>query len=337
MKMEQAMSKELMISMRTTIDGMGDQFQNALPKHISVEKFKRVVMTAINSDMKLLSADKTTLISAAMKAAQDGLLPDGREATFAIFNTKKDNAWVNTVQYMPMYAGILKKIRNSGELETISANVVYANDFFEYVLGDNEEIIHKPLMRGDRGDAIGVYAIAKTKAGGIFREVMTFDEIEKVRAVSRAAKSGPWVTWWSEMARKTVIRRLAKRLPMSTDLDDLIRQDDDLSDFKAKTAPTPAPEGVAKLHTLDDFAGVTIDNADEPKKPEKQTPPEKEKLRAETYNIAALGSAKLHEFLNSLSDDDFTYLEYTEQDGVSLLEMARELSLKTDANNEGVI
>ena len=65
---------------------------------------------------------------------------------------------------------------------------------------------------------------------------MSLGEIEKVRKVSRAANKGPWVDWWEEMARKTVLRRLSKRLPMSTDLDDLIRRDDALYDFGKRGA-----------------------------------------------------------------------------------------------------
>lgn len=52
---------------------------------------------------------------------------------------------------------------------------------FDYELGDDERIIHKPLLLGDRGKQIAVYAIAKTKDGGIYREVMTINEVEKVR------------------------------------------------------------------------------------------------------------------------------------------------------------
>jgi hypothetical protein len=58
------------------------------------------------------------------------------------------------------------------------------------------------------------------KDGSQLLEVMSLEEIEKVRKVSRAANNGPWVSWWGEMARKTVMRRLSKRLPMSTDLED---------------------------------------------------------------------------------------------------------------------
>lgn len=217
---------------------MGGEVAAALPPHIPVDRFMRVVITAVNSNPDLLNADRRSLFGAAMKAAQDGLLPDGRDGALVVFNTKEkvDNVerWIKKVQWMPMVGGILKKIRNSGELLSISAQVAYEKDKFTYVLGDDERIEHEPFMDGDRGKPRLVYAIAKTKDGGVYRDVMTVSEIEKVRNVSRAKDSGPWKDWWDEMAKKTVIRRLSKRLPMSSDLDDLIRQDDELYDFNAK-------------------------------------------------------------------------------------------------------
>jgi len=60
---------------------------------------------------------------------------------------------------------------------------------------------------------------------------MNVAEIEKVRNISRAKNSSPWQEHWGEMAKKTVIRRLAKRLPMSTDLEEVIRRDDEMFDF----------------------------------------------------------------------------------------------------------
>lgn len=46
-------------------------------------------------------------------------------------------------------------------------------------------------------------------------EVMSRAEIEKVRKASKAGNSGPWSNHWEEMAKKTVIRRLFKYLPVS--------------------------------------------------------------------------------------------------------------------------
>ena len=93
---------------------------------------------------------------------------------------------------------------------------VYENDRFVYTLGDNESILHEPLLDGDRGKPKAAYAIARLRNGHLDREVMTVSDVEKVRAASRARDSGPWVQWWDEMARKTVLRRLAKRRPSSS-------------------------------------------------------------------------------------------------------------------------
>ncbi|MGA4550623.1 recombinase RecT [Methylorubrum aminovorans] len=213
---------------RGDIQRMESEISAALPPHIPAERFIRVVITAVQGDPALLDADRKTLFEASMRAAQDGLLPDKREGALVIFKGR--------VQWMPMIGGILKKVRNSGELVSIGAHIAYENDRFAYVLGDEERIEHEPKLDGDRGKPRAAYAIAKTKDGGIYREVMSLGEIEKVRKVSRAATNGPWVDWWEEMARKTVLRRLSKRLPMSTDLDDLIRRDDDLYDFSKKGA-----------------------------------------------------------------------------------------------------
>jgi recombination protein RecT len=219
------------VEFRGQLQRMDQEIASALPPHIPVERFMRVVLTAVNASPDLLSADRRTLMESAMKAAQDGLLPDGRDGAFVVFNTKSGDKWIKKVQWMPMIGGILKKVRNSGDLLTISAHVAYENDKFTYILGDDEKIEHEPCM-GERGKPRLVYAVAKTKDGGIYREVMTVADVEKVRAVSRAGKAGPWVEWWTEMAKKTVLRRLSKRLPMSSDLDDLVRRDDELYDFK---------------------------------------------------------------------------------------------------------
>ena len=250
------MSTELtpMDAMRVTLTRMQPEFAAALPPQIPVEKFVRTTLTAVQMNPELLGADRRSLLGAAMKAAQDGLLLDGREAAPVIFRTKEGPK----VQYMPMVGGILKKIRNSGELASIGAHVVYDKDLFKYTLGDDEKIEHTPSLDSDRGKPIAVYAIAKTKDGAIYREVMSVADVEKVRAASRASSSGPWVQWWDEMARKTVIRRIAKRLPSSADLDQVLASDNEASGFvqTPHSAPidvTPSPtsaEGTNKPSRL---------------------------------------------------------------------------------------
>jgi recombination protein RecT len=215
--------------LRTQLASMSNEFKNALPLHIKPEKFQRVVMTVVQQQPALMNADRKTLLASCLKCAADGLIPDGREAALVLFS--------NQVQYMPMLAGIQKRIRNSGEVASIEAHVIYANDHFVWRQGMESTIEHVPLFPGERGQAIGAYAVAKFKDGSAPQfEVMDRDAIEKVRAVSRAKNNGPWVQWWDEMARKTVFRRLSKWLPMDTDPEDLLRRDDELGDTVTATA-----------------------------------------------------------------------------------------------------
>ena len=195
---------------------MKSHLAQALPAGIAADRFIRVTLTAIQLQPELLECDRKSLLLACLRAANDGLMPDGREGAFVVFKDKKRG---KVAQWMPMYAGLLKKVRNTGELVSISANVVYERDHFEYELGDEERIVHKPAI-GDRGKPVAAYAIAKLKSGGIEREVMDATAIRQVQAVSRATSDdGPWAKWPDEMARKTVIRRLYKRLPSSTEMD----------------------------------------------------------------------------------------------------------------------
>jgi len=230
------MSVPAVQEVRTSIEKMAPQFKAALPSHVSVERFVRVTLTAIQTSPALLEADRRSLYAAATRAAQTGLLPDGREGAIVTFKGQ--------AQWMPMVAGIMKLVRNSGEISTWSVQAVYENDTFDFELGDNERIVHKPALR-NRGPIIGAYSIVTMKDGERSREFMSAEEIDAIRKRSRSGGSGPWVTDYAEMAKKTVVRRHAKRLPMSTDLDGVLHEDDELF-----MPPEPAPQ-----------AEVTQDNA----------------------------------------------------------------------------
>lgn len=225
-------------AMRQDIEKMGPQFKAALPNHISVEKFQRVLQTAINSTPGLIEATKTSVLGACMKAAQDGLLPDGREGAIVTFTSNG----VKQAQWMPMIGGILKKMRNSGEIASVTSQIVYENDQFDYYIDDEgEHISHRPLMFGERGKKLGAYSLLKTKDGAIYIECMDVKQIEAVKNVSRS-KNGPWSgPFEEEMWKKTTLRRLSKRAPMSTDIEQQLHSDDDLfmpeKEVKGKATP----------------------------------------------------------------------------------------------------
>lgn len=190
--------------------GMRQQLQMALPKHIDVDRFNRVLITAISQNPSLLEADRKSLFAAAMTAAQLGLLTDGvlGQAYLVPYKGK--------VTLIPGYKGLIALARQSGEISSIDADVICERDQVDYVLGDESRFVVRPTW-GDRGEPIGVFAVAKFKDGGIQRAVMTKDEVEAIRRRSPNGNSSVWRDNWSEMAKKTAIRRLAKMLPLSTE------------------------------------------------------------------------------------------------------------------------
>lgn len=208
---------------RAGLAKLAPQLKIALPSSISVDKFLRVAQTAIAMNPALLKADRQSLYSACMILAQRSILPDNREGSLVCFGDK--------VTPMIMIAGTMKLLRNSGELATIVAEPVYENDLFKYWIDSSgQNIEHKPLMFGERGKQIGIYAFAKTKSNEIYIEVMSMADIDAIKRTSRSANndSSPWRTFPQEMQKKSILRRLAKRLPSSTDLDEI-------SDIEDKT------------------------------------------------------------------------------------------------------
>lgn len=213
------------------LDDMRSTLERSLPGSMSVDKFTSVVKTAINTNPDILKADRQSLYNECVRAAQDGLLPDGREAAFVVFGGK--------VKYMPMIGGLRKKAAQHGF--DLIAQVVYENDEFEFQLGDEPKILHVPVpLNQDSGPVVGFYAIATEKETGIkYREVMNKDEVEQVRKTSKSGQN--WENWYTEMGRKTVCRRLFKQLPFYTDDDiqKIITDGDDFNLAPSDTAGQP--------------------------------------------------------------------------------------------------
>lgn len=217
-----------------------EEYAPSLPAHITPERFQRTAVTAVNLNPDLLRADRRSLFNACAKSASDGLLPDGRDGAFVIFNTKDKGAdgkekWIQKVQWMPMIAGIIKKARQSGEISALGARIVYANEiqqnrFTHKVVDGVPKVDHDPILYGDRGAMALVYSFVRFKDGTVDFEFLHADDVKKIRAVSKA-KFGPWYDWEEEMWKKSAIRRHAKRLPISSELFDTIARDDEVTEF----------------------------------------------------------------------------------------------------------
>lgn len=285
------MSKSLTVveSIKNTINSkpFAVELRRALPDHVSVQKFQRVSYSAVLANPKLAACDRASLFQACLTCASDGLLPDGQEAAIVPFKGK--------ARYMPMVKGLLKKARNSGELVSIYADTVYTKDGWEFYSDETGvHLRHEPADDDDdRGEFRLVYCVAKTIKDGVYIQRMTKKQVDKVRRMSKQ-QDGPWKEWYDEMAIKSVIRRISKVLPMSTDLDDVVKRDDDLYDLNkdiggdpvAEDADdfSPAPPRSKKPNRAADIAKsrrakdkVEPDAAPEP--PEEEPPAEEDPLK----------------------------------------------------------
>lgn len=198
-----------------------------LPKHLDVDRVIKMTMSVYSRSPELQKCTLGSVIKATIMAAELGLetSPLLGECAFIAFNTKQrvrnGNKWeerpVTEAKLLPMVRGLVKLARQSGEITTIMAETVDANDDFRVTKGLEPNIHHVPDYDNQSGKFWGAYAVAKFKDGSFQFEVMTFAEIMAIKARSKSGDSGPWSTDLGEMLKKTVVKRLCKRLPQSAE------------------------------------------------------------------------------------------------------------------------
>lgn len=204
------------------LDQKKGEIAKMLPQHLNAERLLKVAQIAVTTTPGLLKCDVASLIGAIGQCAQMGLEPNTvlGHAYLVPFKTKrKDSAgnerWVDSVQVIIGYKGLIDLARRSGQIVSIAAHEVCTNDEFELVYGLDERLTHKPAL-DDRGDIVGFYAVAKLVGGGHAFEFMSLRQVEAIMLGTQSkGKYGPWKDHFIEMGRKSVVRRLAKYLPLS--------------------------------------------------------------------------------------------------------------------------
>jgi recombination protein RecT len=216
--MNAVVKKEAVATVQTALEAMRGQLANALPTHIKPERMIRVALTAVQNTPKLLECDRASFYLAVLRAAQLGLEPDGvlGQAYLIPYGGK--------VQLIPGYKGLIDLARRSGEVSSIVAKEVYENDEFFVDYSREVPFVHKPILEGERGEVKFFWAMARFKDGGFHWDYMTCSEVIAIRDGSsgwqtavkyKKTSESPWEKHFNEMGKKTVIRRIAKFLPMS--------------------------------------------------------------------------------------------------------------------------
>ena len=212
-------------ALRSLLETKRDSFAASLPKHVTADRIIKTMLVAANRIPKLMECTQSSIIETISRAAELGLDLSGTlgEAYPVPFSNKMGNGWVTQCQLIIGYRGYAKLARQSGEIQRIEADVVCENDEFVMRKGSNSTCTFVPCLKGDRGKPVGAFAFVLFKDGGEQFEFMPVSDIERIRSISKSAYDkggnpiGPWRDHWGEMAKKTVFKRLAKWLPLSSE------------------------------------------------------------------------------------------------------------------------
>lgn len=202
-------------TMQDYVKTMQGEIAKALPSVITPERFTRMVLSAISVNHKLAECTPQSFLGAMMTAAQLGVEPNTALGQAYIIPYR--NHGVMEAQFQLGYKGLIDLAYRSGEVSIIQAQVVHQNDEFEYELGLDPKLQHKPATH-DRGAAIAYYAIFKTRDGGYGFEVMSVEDVTAhAKKYSKAYSDSPWQTNFDEMAKKTVLKRVLKYAPLKSE------------------------------------------------------------------------------------------------------------------------
>lgn len=142
------------------------------------------------------------------------------------------------------YMGLVKLATDTGSIVWVQAEIVKKNDEFTYN-GVGQAPTHKMNPFSERGEVVGVYAVAKLSSGEFLSTIMSKAECDAIRdKSSQAAKSGPWQTFPEEMYKKTVVKRASKLWPKSERLDtavEVLNQHEGIDFNNSKTPHMDAP------------------------------------------------------------------------------------------------
>ena len=230
---------------------LSDQFKKqlalAIPKHLNADRLARIAATELRKTPALLNTTEASFMGAVMQSAQLGLEPGSALGQAYLVPYGKE------CQLILGYRGMIDLARRSGQVLSLNAYAVREGDDFNYQLGLHPDIhqIPSPEAARDKQPITFVYAVATLRGGGYQFEVMSRAEVEAVKA--KAKSKNIWNNYFEEMAKKTVIRRLFKYLPVSIEALQVANVD-----AKREAGEEVKPEDVIDINavTVEDFKDI---------------------------------------------------------------------------------
>ena len=212
-------------------DSVKDMLVNVANKYITPDRATKIMLLAASRQPKLYECTPASFLTASIKAVEAGLDfggATGQAYLVPYYNSKTKHF---EAQFIPGYQGLKDIVWRVAKIK-LRAQVVYNNDVFEIDEGDSPKLVHKPNLSGDRGDITHFYCVAKFPDGDTQFEWMTKGDVDRIRDRSKAKDHGPWVTDYTEMGKKTVVRRIFKYLPSCEELDAVLAEDNKQFEFQ---------------------------------------------------------------------------------------------------------
>ena len=210
-----ATSKSATAIFKNQLYAYKDRVQHLLENNpnINVDRFLAMALNAVKRDRKLLSVvekNPASLFASLLLCAEHGLSP----------SPEVGEAWLipygSACQFQLGYQGLIKIAYRNPEIKSISAEIVYEMDEFEWGLGLNPFLNHKPAS-GERGQVTHVYSIVKFRNAEPMFKVMSQSELKDIQRMSKAGNKGIWFNKDKDpqgwMLKKTCLKQLLKLVP----------------------------------------------------------------------------------------------------------------------------
>lgn len=230
---------------------VAQQIERALPNNITPERFIRIALTELRTNAILLQCTPESVVGSIIQAAQLGLELDHVLGQAYLIPYKSEGTW--ECQFQPGYRGYIQLSRNSGEIKSLGAHIVHQGENFAYEQGTQPFLRHIPNDEFEDQPITHVYAIVHYTNDGRDFEVMSHAAVEKIRARSKAPDSPAWKKDWAEMAKAKVIRRLAKRLPVSAQNSGIVK-----AAALDEATDAGVPQDNSKLIEMDEQGNVNV-------------------------------------------------------------------------------
>ena len=180
------------------------------------ENFTRIVLTLVRTNPKLAECDAPSFLGALMQGAQLKL-------NFHLGLAWMIPRWSSVIKsqvavFQIGYLGWIELFYRHPLASELYAEVVYQNDYFSIRKGTDRKIEHVPYDGDDPGPAIGYYAVAKIKTGGMDFAYMTMKQMIAHMNTYVEGNSSAWNQHFDAMAKKTVIVKALKLLPKSIEI-----------------------------------------------------------------------------------------------------------------------